>query len=1000
MKKIDVIYNLYGYIDEVSDNSIHFEQENDSLQINATIETDKKVRAYIKAPSNNSTVTDELTPVGGVYSCLADGEYMSKGTLYVGYELYDDTGYIERLEPLKIYIDSFVSLDGSNSDNVYVVTVTVGEVETVDFEQPATIENVGTKKDMVLNFKIPRGETGLKGEKGDKGDKGEDSNIENISISCTEFPYDASELDSITKYGMYYVEYGDNATYDGHCFMTVEGNYDEGWISQTLTLGQAVLRREYNYFLIDFEEGSWSEWEERSVTKKYVDNSLKAKAEKTEIPTKVSQLTDDITEHTYNSASTKPQSGKAVAEALAKLIDSTPENFDTIYKGIYKIPSLKIHTITNDKLYITQNVSEGYINKKGIKFGDFLYWSEYTGNIYSVYQKKIDTLYDANDNAFKDFDSGYQYEDIDSIDISNSQLIYIMDYKEDSEFPYEPNSFWLSGYYAMSKTDTFMYLGDIPFELDEEQGNNTPISENVSISGVDNVAGCRGFKILSCEETGITTGKYFLNSIEGLCVGDIYSVIFGSYYMDLGKIEAININEESVTVTNFKNEMNDNPNDNIFFIINKPFLGTEDIGQLASANGINNFAVLMGAHAGGKLTRAIGSFSRTGGVRSVAKGYGSIAEGAGVIATKNYQRVAGKYNIEDKEEKYLDIVGNGTGDNKRSNAYTLDEEGNAGFLGTISGKDLLINSSLEGVSIFGDTKMLKGDSASAYAFNNITLDGNEIYSSSKPIELNSVTDVSRDELIINDKLKVIRKVKKIVLGDNLKNTTNNSYQFNQQTDKDSNGNKYLKKSFFVDLATAVDVNGNPILTEDEKEKLKNGKIVYTYTVLCTHFPYLDRFPDSKAYFNIGVQRPTEFRVFFYDENAVDIRKSVLTNRCYTKEEIQTKINSGELSGYDIRTLPMVLYFTLIEPTEEELYGDYSEEWNSFVEKYKSNSEIVVNGQLVAQNSELSEDCILSSQVNYLPISKYVDNSINKAIGDIETSLENIITKYGLGGEVV
>lgn len=173
MKKIDVIYNLYGYIDEVSDNSIHFEQENESLQINATIETDKKVRAYIKAPNNNSTVTDELTPVGGVYSCTVEGAYMAKGTLYIGYELYDDTGYIERLEPLKIYIDSFVSLDGSNSDNVYVVTITVGNVETVPFEESASVENIGTKKDMILNFKIPRGETGLKGDKGDKGNKGD-----------------------------------------------------------------------------------------------------------------------------------------------------------------------------------------------------------------------------------------------------------------------------------------------------------------------------------------------------------------------------------------------------------------------------------------------------------------------------------------------------------------------------------------------------------------------------------------------------------------------------------------------------------------------------------------------------------------------------------------------------------------------------------------------------------------------------------------------------------
>ena len=173
MKKIDVKYNAYGYIESVTDNAVHFEQENDSLEINAQITTDKKVRAYIKAPNNNSAVTDELTPVDGVYSCMVDGDYMAKGTLYIGYELYDESGYTERLEPLKIYIDSFVNLGGGSSDNVYVVTVKVGTVETLATGEPATVENVGTKKDMILNFGLPRCDKGVKGDKGDKGNRGE-----------------------------------------------------------------------------------------------------------------------------------------------------------------------------------------------------------------------------------------------------------------------------------------------------------------------------------------------------------------------------------------------------------------------------------------------------------------------------------------------------------------------------------------------------------------------------------------------------------------------------------------------------------------------------------------------------------------------------------------------------------------------------------------------------------------------------------------------------------
>ena len=173
MKTIEVKYNADGYIREVSDNSVHFEQENNSLQIIAQIFTDKKVRAYIKSPNNNTGITDEMEPFyDHMYSCTVGSDYMAKGTLYVGYELYDDNGYIERLEPLKIYVDSFVNLGGDSSDNVYVVTVKVGEVETLATGQPATVENVGTKKDMILNFGLPKGDKGEKGDKGDKCDMG------------------------------------------------------------------------------------------------------------------------------------------------------------------------------------------------------------------------------------------------------------------------------------------------------------------------------------------------------------------------------------------------------------------------------------------------------------------------------------------------------------------------------------------------------------------------------------------------------------------------------------------------------------------------------------------------------------------------------------------------------------------------------------------------------------------------------------------------------------
>ena len=71
-------------------------------------------------------------------------------------------------------------------------TINVGLTETGDAGTEAIVSNVGTARDVVLNFKIPRGEMGLKGDKGDKGDigprglPGEIGRSEVISIDETE----------------------------------------------------------------------------------------------------------------------------------------------------------------------------------------------------------------------------------------------------------------------------------------------------------------------------------------------------------------------------------------------------------------------------------------------------------------------------------------------------------------------------------------------------------------------------------------------------------------------------------------------------------------------------------------------------------------------------------------------------------------------------------------------------------------------------------------------
>ena len=177
MKTVNVKYAEGGKIQTVSENSLFFEQENESLTVSAELPEafdSYSVRVYSRDAKNNSYVSGKIEKsADGKYNVTISSEYMSKGTLYVGYELYNSDGYAERLEPLKIYIDSWVTLGNTSSGNVYVVTVNVGSTETLEAGSDATVTNSGTEKDMILNFGIPKGDKGDKGDTGDKGDKGD-----------------------------------------------------------------------------------------------------------------------------------------------------------------------------------------------------------------------------------------------------------------------------------------------------------------------------------------------------------------------------------------------------------------------------------------------------------------------------------------------------------------------------------------------------------------------------------------------------------------------------------------------------------------------------------------------------------------------------------------------------------------------------------------------------------------------------------------------------------
>lgn len=115
--------------------------------------------------------------------------------------------------------------------------------------------------------------------------------------------------------------------------------------------------------------------------------------------------------------------------------------------------------------------------------------------------------------------------------------------------------------------------------------------------------------------------------------------------------------------------------------------GTTASGAYSHAEGHGPIASGSNSHAEGYFTKASGYSSHAEGDDTTASGYYSHAEGYGTTANSKSQHVQGEYNIADTNNTiahgtYAHIVGNGSA-SVRSNAHTLDWEGNAWFAGDV-----------------------------------------------------------------------------------------------------------------------------------------------------------------------------------------------------------------------------------------------------------------------------------------------------------------------------
>lgn len=108
--------------------------------------------------------------------------------------------------------------------------------------------------------------------------------------------------------------------------------------------------------------------------------------------------------------------------------------------------------------------------------------------------------------------------------------------------------------------------------------------------------------------------------------------------------------------------------------------GSTASGDYSHAEGRGSIASGEDSHAeGARGVTASGSASHAEGTATTAAGVCSHAEGTRTIANGRDQHVQGRYNVSDNDNKFADIVGNGTSEGSetvRSNAYALDWDGN------------------------------------------------------------------------------------------------------------------------------------------------------------------------------------------------------------------------------------------------------------------------------------------------------------------------------------
>lgn len=218
----------------------------------------------------------------------------------------------------------------------------------------------------------------------------------------------------------------------------------------------------------------------------------------------------------------------------------------------------------------------------------------------------------------------------------------------------------------------------IPFSEFTFKGSTYVLKDAVARAAIENL---NSFEYVVCTSANDTPQDVIWNNIVGTLVPSEDTKY--KIYLVPSSNGANDLYDEYITVQNGANltwEKFGNTDINLSSYATKDnptFTGSLSLGRKANtATGPNSVAI-------GMNTTATGVNSYATGNNVIASGNQAFAEGTSTIAAGTNQHAQGKYNITDTNNIYAEIVGNGTNDANRSNAYALDWNGNARFAGDV-----------------------------------------------------------------------------------------------------------------------------------------------------------------------------------------------------------------------------------------------------------------------------------------------------------------------------